>query len=307
MEHAPSQSAITFQRAAVGNQPSTHHVLEDSEKAVHYWLTGPRDRPVVVLTHAMYLDHHVFDPQISILTSHYRVLTWDVPGHGDTPSLGSAFSIRRAACTLLRILDQVRCEQCTLVGLSMGGAISQEAAYLCPKRVSALVVIGFRQITNTLTLKELFILRAFIAYLHVRMTFAPKAVRRHMAFLAASTHEARQYIYDALSRISERDFFQIASALTHCFHRDAKYALNCPLLVMAGEHDWLSNFKESLPTWAATVSNGRYAIVPQGGHVATLDNPDFCNRALVEFLSYAVDQKGGIRYSDQAESEKPPG
>ena len=50
----------------------------------HYRLDGPEDRPLVVLSHALSVSHAMWEPQIPVLAKHYRVLSYDMRGHGKT-------------------------------------------------------------------------------------------------------------------------------------------------------------------------------------------------------------------------------
>ena len=62
--------------------PVTEHVLERQCAPLHFWIEGPEDRPLVICIHGATIDHRMFAAQISALTPKYRVLTWDVRGHG---------------------------------------------------------------------------------------------------------------------------------------------------------------------------------------------------------------------------------
>jgi pimeloyl-ACP methyl ester carboxylesterase len=119
----------------------TQHVLERVGCTLHYWLTGREDRPLVVLSHGATMDHRMFAAQVAALAPHYRVLFWDVRGHGLSQPLNEDFSLRQAVADLLALLDHLGYERAALVGHSMGGYISQELAFLQPERVTALVTI----------------------------------------------------------------------------------------------------------------------------------------------------------------------
>src|SRR6185369_15782715 len=87
------------------------------------------------------LDHRSFDEQVKLLESDYRVLNWDVRGHGLSQPLGGAFSLKDCADDLLAILDEAGYQQAVFVGLSMGGNITQELVFAQPERVTALVLL----------------------------------------------------------------------------------------------------------------------------------------------------------------------
>ena len=90
------------------------------------------------------MDYRMFEVQKTLVAREYRVLLWDVHGHGQSRPLGmgGVFSLRTVIDDLLAIIDQLGYQQACFVGLSFGTLITQELAFLYPERVTALVVIG---------------------------------------------------------------------------------------------------------------------------------------------------------------------
>ena len=107
-----------------------------------YELTGPEQAPVVVLIHGLGLNRHVWQAHEPALADRYRVLNYDLFGHGDsapppaTPSL-SMFSIQ-----LRDLLDDLAIERCAIVGFSLGGMINRRFAMDHPGRVTALAILN---------------------------------------------------------------------------------------------------------------------------------------------------------------------
>jgi pimeloyl-ACP methyl ester carboxylesterase len=76
--------------------------------------------------------------QLAALSTRFRVIAWDRLGYGESdPAPPSA----RPGADLLRLLDALDVERAALVGSSMGGGYSLDAALLAPDRVSALALI----------------------------------------------------------------------------------------------------------------------------------------------------------------------
>jgi len=64
-------------------------------------------------------------------------------------------------------------------------------------------------------------------------------------------------------------------------------AIMCPTLVMVGDGDQLTP-PECSAEIAAGVAGARLVTIPQCGHLATLEQPDFVTSALVEFLADVI-------------------
>jgi 3-oxoadipate enol-lactonase len=127
----------------------TPFTLGKSDSLIHYWIVGPKDAPVVVLTHGASMDHRMFDDQLEILLdAGYRVLSWDIRGHGISKPIGTEFSTSIVVDDLVAILDRHGINTCVPVGQSFGGYVSQELLFRHPERVTAIGVIGSTDITK---------------------------------------------------------------------------------------------------------------------------------------------------------------
>lgn len=92
----------------------------------------------VVLSHASLVDRRMWRSQLTALAPRYDVIAFDQLGYGES---SNAPSTVRTADTLLRFLDALGIDRAALIGCSMGGGYSLEAALLAPDRVTALVLI----------------------------------------------------------------------------------------------------------------------------------------------------------------------
>jgi pimeloyl-ACP methyl ester carboxylesterase len=95
--------------------------------------------PSVVLTHGGLVDHHLWDPQFEALAREYRVVRYDVRGHGVSRTRPGTYALHE---DLLRLLDHLSVGRTHLVGLSMGGEISIDFALAFPERTAGLVPVA---------------------------------------------------------------------------------------------------------------------------------------------------------------------
>jgi pimeloyl-ACP methyl ester carboxylesterase len=93
--------------------------------------------PAVVLLHAGGLDHTMWDPQVDALARSYRVIRFDVRGHGRSTARMGPYSMVE---DLRRVLDHLGVERAHLVGLSMGGGIAFDFASTYPARTLTLAL-----------------------------------------------------------------------------------------------------------------------------------------------------------------------
>src|SRR5215468_5108085 len=137
----------------------TAAILERTGCPLHYWVGGPEGRTWVVMTHGACVDHQSFDQLVPLVAERYRVLTWDVRGHGLSRPMGEDFTVPLAVDDLLAILDTLGADQAVLIGHSNGTYLSQELAFRHPERVRAMVVADGTCITWPRSAATLFLLR----------------------------------------------------------------------------------------------------------------------------------------------------
>ncbi|MEV5384073.1 alpha/beta hydrolase [Streptomyces sp. NPDC052721] len=111
--------------------------LTTSDGSLAYRDTG-KGQPLVLL-HAGFFDHSMWDDQIRAFARHYRVIAPDARGHGASSNATRPFRPADDLAALLRRLDA---GPAVLVGVSMGGATAVDAALEHPELVRAVVVSG---------------------------------------------------------------------------------------------------------------------------------------------------------------------
>jgi 3-oxoadipate enol-lactonase len=257
-------------------------VLERDGCPIHYWLTGPEDGPLVVLTHGAGADHRMFAAQIPPLAKRYRVLTWDMRGHGLSRQSGARFSVAAALDDLLALLDLVGGKSATFVGQSLGGNIHQELVFWKPERIRALVMIDCTCNTMPLSRWERFLVAIGMPILRI---YPWGTLRRQMVEVTALDPAVRAYLADAFSRLTKDEFVSVMSAATDCLHAESGYRVEAPLLILVGEHDRTGNIRAVAPRWAKREPHCELHVIPNASHGANCDNPEVVNRLILQFLA----------------------
>jgi 3-oxoadipate enol-lactonase len=252
---------------------------------IHAWLAGSADAPLVALSHAALVDHTFFAQQVPALLPRYRVLTWDIRGHGASRPLESGFKIPDAVDDLVAILDALGIDAAVMLGQSMGTYIGQEMAYRHPERVAALIVIGGTCITadpGTLGREEL------RAAGPIMRAWPYRSLKRASVKAAAVESSSRAYLRRCFDEFSKREYIDIMDGVDNCLHPDPDYRTPRPTLLLVGEHDKTGNIRESMAAWAAREPDDEYHVIAGAGHCANLDRPEETNRRIVTFVRRAL-------------------
>lgn len=128
-------------RAKYGG-PTSRYVDIGGGLTVHLRDTGPRGAPVLVLVHGSNASLHTWQPWADRLGTRYRIIRFDLPGHGLTGANPSGdYSTRAFVDVVERVRAKLGIARFALAGNSMGGGVSWHYALAHPDRVSALILV----------------------------------------------------------------------------------------------------------------------------------------------------------------------
>ena len=247
---------------------------------IHYWTGGPIATPLVVFTHGATIDHHEWDATLPLVGEKFRLLTWDVRGHG--LSRPAQFALQDAVDDLLAVLDKLQVEQAVFVGHSMGGNLHQELVFQHPERVRAMVFLdctwNFQKLSTVETVSLNLAGPIFKIYPYKMLVDQSLAV-------TATSKASQEFLRSAMESLSKVEFVQILMATSSCLHYEPNYKINKPLLLMVGEDDTTGNIRKVMPIWAKGEPDCKFVVIPQAKHAANLDNPDFFHENLMAFLT----------------------
>jgi len=263
----------------------TENILELKGCPIHYWVGGSQGRPLVVLTHGACVDHHSFDLHIPTVARDYRVLTWDVRGHGLSQPMGEPFSLPLAVEDLLAILDRLGYQQAVFVGHSNGTYIAQELAFRHPERVQALVIADGTCITWKRSAFDDWLVRISGGLMGL---FPYETLKKAGLPMVSDRKDVQEYTYRAYSMLSKTDYLAIWNGMTRSLHVEPHYRITQPLLLMHGDQDEMGDCKKIAPAWARQSPDCQYVVIPNAKHFAILDNAPFFTQTLMEFLKKHV-------------------
>lgn len=108
-----------------------------------YDLTGPCEAPVVALIHGLGMTRQSTWGAIApVLADRYRVLSYDLLGHGQSELPNGAVNLTSLSEQLIALLDELEFSKAALVGFSLGGMINRRCAIDHGSRVSALTILN---------------------------------------------------------------------------------------------------------------------------------------------------------------------
>lgn len=251
--------------------------------------------PPLVFVHGAWVDRRMWEPQVAALAGEYRVITYDLRGHGRTgPSAERNYTVELLAADLRALIDALDLERPAVCGLSLGGMVAQLYAVRYDE-LSGLVLAdtaASTRLTRWDRLQGLLFPKWSIAWT-VRLLGPERYV--DWAFrLARHTRsadwfgrdpEVREYVRETMSAFDTRSFSAVLDAI-YGFRLTDLAAITAPTLVLNGEFESRSAFEHAAHI-ERTVPDARSAVIPEAGHTANMENPTAFTRELRGFLGSA--------------------
>lgn len=109
--------------------------------SLHAVFDGLPTAPAVVLGPSLGTTTEMWQPQTAALAKHFRVIRFDHPGHGGSPSQPTPRTIADIGADVLSLLDDAAIDRASYVGLSLGGMVGMWLAAHAPQRIDRLALL----------------------------------------------------------------------------------------------------------------------------------------------------------------------
>lgn len=107
---------------------------------IAYRFDGDPTLPVLVLSNSIGTTLHMWDAEVPALSQRFRVLRYDLRGHGGSGVPVGAYSLDRLGRDVLELMDALAIERVHFLGLSLGGYVGQWLGVHAPERIDRLVL-----------------------------------------------------------------------------------------------------------------------------------------------------------------------
>ena len=236
---------------------------------IDYQDTG-RGRPIF-LTHGHLSGRTAWDGQHRALADRYRVISWDIRGHGqtDSPDDPAQYSLGLTVADIRALLGHLGIERAVIGGLSLGGYISLAICDSGP---------GYRNAQA----REQWNKRAFARAAELEAQgLESLASRSREVQEARGRHRSARMLAHATRGILAQQGATVIDGLP---------SIAVPTLVIVGDQD--TPFLAPCEYIAKKIPGARLETIAGAGHSSNLDRPDDFNRVLLEFLDSLPPAKG---------------
>lgn len=250
----------------------------------YYRVDGPAGAPVVTLSHPLGATLDLWDGQAAVLARQYRVLRYDVRGHGASAVPPGPYTLDQMVDDLQELLRSLDVPRTHFVGLSMGGLVGMTAALTAPETIRSLVLCDTTSDYGP-GLQPMWEERIATAETQ-GMTDVLIERTMEIWFTAAFRDSHKPVVDRARQMLRNTDPRGYAAAIRAIADADLSQrirAIACPTLVVVGERD------PGTPVAMARVLHERIpgsklVVLPNAAHCSVVERADEFNGLLRTFL-----------------------
>ena len=242
--------------------------------------------PALVLLHCLGMTHRLWDPLLP-LADKYTLITYDFPGHGETPLPAGAYGVEDLSNQLAAVLRRKSIAKAHIGDLSLGGLVAQHFAATYPDMTDHLILADTTP-RYPEPMREMWVTRAAAARRDGVASLVPNLLKIWFTepFVAADPPPVR-FVRDTLSACDGEGYARACEALRAAELRPLAPKITAPTLVICGENE--SDAFRSAAQWLAdNIRDARLEWIPSAAHCSVQEQPERWRALVSRFLSNSV-------------------
>ena len=251
----------------------------------NFTFSGPKTAPVVVLIHGLGLNKACWQWMIPDLEDSYRVLSYDLYGHGESSDPVTEPSLSLFSKQLKDLLDYCKIQKAVIIGFSLGGMVARRFAQDAPQKSQGMVILHsphkrsnaaqaaiLKRVDQARTMGPQSTVEAALErwFTDPFRQANPKLMNKIRQWVMANRKEVYHTIYKVL-----------ATGIDEIVKPNP--ALICPSLVITGDQDF-GNGPEMAFAISAEIPGAKTLVLPALRHMALAESPKAVNKPIRDFL-----------------------
>ena len=243
----------------------------------------------VILIHGFPFSHEMWQPQLANLGNRFRVIAYDLRGHGGTNAGDGQYTLEFLVDDIIALLDHLMIKKAVLCGVSMGGYIALRAVQRNPERILGLILADTQAKADSNETK-------------LRRATSMKAVKTNgvkiyaegflKTVFAAESFKTKADAVDLIRKIIESNsVLGICGALlalaTRTDTTEALPSIRVPTMILVGEHDTLTPVSVS-EEMHEKIPNSEIHVIQNAAHMSNLENAPAFNDYVINFLARLI-------------------
>jgi 3-oxoadipate enol-lactonase len=246
---------------------------------LYYELHGKEGAPWLILSHSLACTARMWDPQIAAFKDRYRILAYDLRGHGASAAPAGPYTFDMLADDVLGLMKECRIARARFVGLSIGGMIGQTLALKNPAPFEKMVLADTGHMQPPEVLKQ-WDERIRIAQTQGMKALVAPTIERWFTAPFRDTPQAKR-IAGLIAATPVAGYVGCGQAIMKLNTTARLKDIRLPVLAITGESDVLAAATRYI---GENVPGAKFVSISNAAHIANVEQPERFNQALRDFL-----------------------
>lgn len=246
---------------------------------LYYEVSGSEGAPWLVLSHSLACSVRMWDPQVAAFKDRYRILNYDMRGHGSSAAPAGPYSLEMLADDVLALMKECRVQKACFIGLSIGGMIGQTLALRNPAAFEKMVLADTTHTQSPEMIKQ-WDERIAIARSKGMKALVAGTMERWFTPAFRDKPEARK-IAEVIAATPVNGYVGCGQAIMKLNTTARLKDIRLPVLAITGEADAAAPGTRYI---GEQIPGAKFVSIAQAAHIANIEQPEKFNQALREFL-----------------------
>ncbi|WP_457916463.1 alpha/beta fold hydrolase [Candidatus Lokiarchaeum ossiferum] len=238
--------------------------------------------PNLVLIHGLGSSLRDWEYQIPVFAQKYRTIAIDLRGHGQSGKPKARYSIKGFAEDIIQLLNSEQIDNFSVLGISMGAAITYQLAIDYPNQVSKIIAVNMAASLKINSIKTRFAYwkRTFVVKI-LGMKKIGEIIGRNL-FPLESQQDLQSIVADRWAENEKGAYLQSMDALKNWSVENSLQQMQCPALILTADQDYTSiSIKQAI---AEKIPLGELKIIQNAHHAVPIEKPEEFNQIVLNFL-----------------------
>src|SRR4051812_16791211 len=246
---------------------------------LYYEVSGKEGAPWLVLSHSLACSVRMWDPTVEAFKDRFRILNYDMRGHGASAAPQGAYTLDMLADDVLGLMKELKIARASFAGLSIGGMIGQTLALRGTAPFDKMVLADTSHTQPPEAIKQ-WDERIKLANAQGMKALVPPTMERWFTPAFRESPQAQQ-IATLIANTPVAGYVGCAQAIMKLNTTARLKDIKLPVLAIAGEADpsapGTKHIGENIP-------GAKLVMLKNAAHIANVEQPEKFNQALRDFL-----------------------
>ncbi|MBY0223207.1 alpha/beta fold hydrolase [Mammaliicoccus sciuri] len=243
----------------------------------------------LIFIHGVGLDHAMWQQQVNRLSANYRVITYDMLGHGGSSHPPGPYSLSQFVEQLSTLVNKLKLPKVNIVGFSMGAMVAQSFAAKFPEKIRTLTIMNSVANRTSEQRKAIAARVEEVKKLGPQVTIEP-AIQRW--FNQEFQEKNQEIVNEVRHRLETNNADGYIAAYTLFATADEEVwqqlkDITVPSLIITGEYD-VGSTPEMSQQIHEKLLNSELLVVPDTRHMLPVEKPEIVNQAIHSFIQKHV-------------------